>query len=73
MFKSRQRAEWSRTVSVVSWLFQGQRRPTAEEIAPGIFAKTQAVQVRKTAEQLQIESDLAWAQMHAFFHRKQGA
>lgn len=64
MVQARQRAEWSRTVAVVSWLYQG-RALTADDIAPGVFELE--VEPEKTPEELEAESQLAWAQMHAYF------
>ena len=74
MATARNRAEWSRTVSTVLWLYRAGSGATlgVEDIAPGVFDEDDLPddEFEKTADQVEFENKLAWGQMHQFFTGK---
>ena len=77
MATGRSRAEWTRTIAVVSWAWvgAGQKPLTPWQIAPDVFPDDEAGEVTDrplSLDELDAQSAAAWAGMHAYFLQRRG-
>ena len=77
MATGRSRAEWTRTIAVVSWAWvgAGQKPLMPWQIAPAVFPDDEAGESGDrplTPAELDEQSEVAWAAMHAYFSQRRG-